>query len=183
MSMSIYVITKLQVSKNILSMRVDEFIPQLCNTESASSTMGIPYSRQINAALSQVTPLVAEGFKVLETTKNISILLATIQVLTVIFLFLILGVLIALLIAVNPDLEHERRTLVTPVLRWFTRWITEQDSRRYLGVAVFVVVFGAFAGAGGGFYVMRKSEMEALTRAELEEKAEGDAADDQEQEG
>jgi hypothetical protein len=30
---------------------------------------------------------------------------------------------------------------------------------------------------------MRKSEMEAVTRAELEEKAEGDAADDQEQEG
>ena len=41
--------------------------------------MGLPYSKQINEAFDQVTPLVAEGFKVLETTKNISILLATMQ--------------------------------------------------------------------------------------------------------
>lgn len=142
-----------------------------------SIKMGIPYSRQIDAAFSQVTPLVAEGFKVLETTKNISILLATIQVFTVIFLFLIFGTLIALLISVNPDLEHERKTLVTPVLRWFTRWITEQESRRYLILTVFVVVGGAFFGAGGGWWLMRRFEMEAVTRAELEEKADGDAAE------
>jgi hypothetical protein len=52
--------------------------------------MGLPYSRQINAAFEEVTPLVAAGFKVLRTTRNISILLAIIQVLTVFFLFLIL---------------------------------------------------------------------------------------------
>jgi hypothetical protein len=67
--------------------------------------MGIPYSREINAAFEQVTPLVAAGFKVLKTTRNISILLAVIQVLTVFFLFLILLALLLLLYCVNPDLE------------------------------------------------------------------------------
>lgn len=67
--------------------------------------MGIPYSRQINAAFEQVTPLVAAGFTVLRTTRDISILLAIIQVLTVLFLALIFFTLILLLYCVNPDLE------------------------------------------------------------------------------
>ncbi|KAF2873615.1 hypothetical protein BDV95DRAFT_488790 [Massariosphaeria phaeospora] len=83
--------------------------------------MGIPYSREINAAFEQVTPLVAAGFKVLQTTKNISILLAVIQVLTVFFLFLILLALILLLYCVNPDLATERKQLVTPFLQSLAR--------------------------------------------------------------
>lgn len=79
--------------------------------------MGIPYSREINAAFQQVTPLVAAGFQVLQTTKNISILLAAIQVLTVLTLVLILMVLLGILYAVNPDLEDERKQLVTPIMR------------------------------------------------------------------
>jgi hypothetical protein len=71
--------------------------------------MGIPYSRQINAAFEQVTPLVAAGFKVLRTTRDISILLAVIQVLTVALLGLILLGLVALLYSVNPDLEVRKR--------------------------------------------------------------------------
>lgn len=67
--------------------------------------MGIPYSREINAAFEQVTPLVAAGFEVLRTTKNISIILAIIQVLTVLFLGMILGALVVLIYVVNPDLE------------------------------------------------------------------------------
>ena len=67
--------------------------------------MGIPYSREINAAFEQVTPLVAAGFKVLRTMKDISILLAVIQVLTVLFLAMILFVLLLLVYSVNPDLE------------------------------------------------------------------------------
>ena len=67
--------------------------------------MGLPYSRQINAAFDQVTPLVAAGFKVLRTTRDISILLAVIQVLTVILLGFILFALILLLYCVNPDLQ------------------------------------------------------------------------------
>jgi hypothetical protein len=67
--------------------------------------MGIPYSREINAAFEQVTPLVAAGFKVLKTTRNISILLAIIQVLTVALLAMILLVGMAVLYCVNPDLE------------------------------------------------------------------------------
>jgi hypothetical protein len=76
--------------------------------------MGIPYSREINAAFEQVTPLVAAGDKVLRTTKNISIVLAIIQVLTVIFLGLILLALVALLYTVNPDLEVRSPQLTSP---------------------------------------------------------------------
>ncbi|KZM27289.1 hypothetical protein ST47_g1575 [Ascochyta rabiei] len=79
--------------------------------------MGIPYSREINAAFEQVTPLVAAGFQVLRTTKNISIVLAVIQVLTVVFLGLILGALVVLIYCVNPDLEEERKALVSPLLK------------------------------------------------------------------
>ena len=67
--------------------------------------MGIPYSREINNAFDQVTPLVAAGFKVLKTTKNISILLAIIQVLTCVLLAMILAVLIGLVYCIDPDLE------------------------------------------------------------------------------
>jgi hypothetical protein len=75
--------------------------------------MGIPYSREINAAFEQVTPLVAAGYKVLRTTKNISIILAIIQVLTVIFLGSILLALVALLYTVNPDLEVRNNKLTS----------------------------------------------------------------------
>jgi hypothetical protein len=78
--------------------------------------MGIPYSRQINAAFEQVTPLVAAGFKVLRTTRDISILLAVIQVLTVVLLGLILVGLVALLYCVNPDLEVRNPSLFLPSL-------------------------------------------------------------------
>ncbi|KAF2112981.1 hypothetical protein BDV96DRAFT_474566, partial [Lophiotrema nucula] len=80
--------------------------------------MGIPYSREINAAFEQVTPLVAAGFKVLRTTKNISILLAVIQVLTVLFLGVIALILVAILYSINPDLERERQELITPLFKW-----------------------------------------------------------------
>ncbi|KAJ4525993.1 hypothetical protein HRR83_001182 [Exophiala dermatitidis] len=79
--------------------------------------MGIPYSKEINAAFEQVTPLVAAGYEVLRTTKDIAILLACIQVLTVVLLFLILMALLGLLFSVNPDLVEERQQLVTPALQ------------------------------------------------------------------
>lgn len=85
--------------------------------------MGIPYSREINSAFNQVTPLIAAGFQVLQTTKNISILLACIQVLTVVFLFLILLALVGLICVVNPALEKERDVLVTPVVQWLAGWV------------------------------------------------------------
>ncbi|EMC99610.1 hypothetical protein BAUCODRAFT_50591, partial [Baudoinia panamericana UAMH 10762] len=79
--------------------------------------MGIPFSRQINAAFDEVSPLVASGFQVLQTIKNIAIILAVIQVLTVLFIALILGVLVALLVSINPDLESERQAIVTPYVK------------------------------------------------------------------
>jgi len=85
--------------------------------------MGIPFSKQINAAFEEVTPLVAAGFEVLQTTKNIALLSAALQVFTGLILSLVLLVLIALLITVNPNLTEERDALVTPVVRWCARWI------------------------------------------------------------
>lgn len=85
--------------------------------------MGLPYSKQINAAFDQVTPLVAAGFEVLQTTKNIAVLLACIQVLTAITLILILFALIGVLFTVNPDLEKERQQLVTPAMQWLASWV------------------------------------------------------------
>ncbi len=110
--------------------------------------MGIPYSKQITAAFDQVTPLVASGYQVLQTTKNVAILLAIIQVCTVVLLFLILLALVGLLFTMNPDLEEERRALVTPAMQWLTSWMMEASEKRtgfiiglllVLAIVVFVV--------------------------------------------
>lgn len=85
--------------------------------------MGIPYSREINSAFEQVTPLVAAAYEVLQTTKNISLLLAGIQVLTVVLLGFIWLAIIGLIFTVSPDLEKERRELITPVMKWLASWI------------------------------------------------------------
>jgi hypothetical protein len=113
--------------------------------------MGIPYSKQINLAFDQVTPLVAHGFTVLQTTRNITYLLAAIQVLTAVFLGLILMVLFGLIITVSPDLEHERRVLVTPVVKWIADTI--MDYGWAVRVGVWIVVIGSVVGAAGGVYV------------------------------
>ncbi|KAM7205446.1 hypothetical protein V8F20_003215 [Naviculisporaceae sp. PSN 640] len=78
--------------------------------------MGIPYSKEIHTAFDQVTPLVEAGFRILNITKNVSILVAIIQALNVVLLWLILLSLLGLLITVNPDLEAERQAVVTPVV-------------------------------------------------------------------
>jgi hypothetical protein len=107
--------------------------------------MGIPYSRQINTAFDQVTPLVAQGFQVLETTKNIAILLAWIQVLTVVLLALILSALVALLVTMNPDLETERQAFLTPIMKTFL----------HQGAFVAAAIWGAvlFSAMIGGLYL------------------------------
>lgn len=109
--------------------------------------MGIPYSKQINSAFSSVTPLVAAGFEVLQTVKNIAILVAAIQVLSLFLLGLILTTLLALLISVNPDLERERKAIVTPVMRWFAcEVMPDCEPRSSFGAVVFLA-------AGAGVFV------------------------------
>lgn len=108
--------------------------------------MGIPYSREITTAFAQVTPLVAAGFQVLQTTKNISILLAAVQVLTALLLFLILLTLVGLLCTVNPDLQRETDELVTPVIRWLSSWIFVYG--RAVGWLLRVAIVGSTAGLG-----------------------------------
>ncbi|TVY73582.1 hypothetical protein LSUE1_G008591 [Lachnellula suecica] len=116
--------------------------------------MGIPYSKQINLAFDHVTPLVAAGFEVLQRTKNITYLLAAIQVLTVILLGLILITLLALIITVSPDLEYERQALVTPAVKGFADFILQYG--KWVRVGVWIVFVGAIIGAAGGWYVTRE---------------------------
>ena len=112
--------------------------------------MGIPYSREINAAFDQVTPLVGAGFEVLKTTKNIAILLAVIQVLTALLLALILIALLALTFTLNPDLEKERVELVTPFMRWLSSWVYQYGTLVSWVLRVFLVL--ALAGLGAFFW-------------------------------
>jgi hypothetical protein len=116
--------------------------------------MGIPYSKQINLAFDQVTPLVAHGFKVLQTTRNITYILAAIQILTAIFLGLILITLLGLIITVSPELEHERQTLVTPLVRYLANSAVQY--MRWLQVGVWTVIIGCVVGTAGGVYVTRE---------------------------
>lgn len=122
--------------------------------------MGIPYSKQISSAFDQVTPLVGEGFEVLQTTKNISILLAAIQVLTVILLGFILIVLLALLVTVNPDLVQQRQDLITPAVRWGC------DSLFSLIVGAAIIVIGAALGGLAGVYVTTAREAKEIEAGE-----------------
>ncbi|KAH8899106.1 hypothetical protein GQ53DRAFT_817307 [Thozetella sp. PMI_491] len=134
--------------------------------------MGIPYSKQINAAFDEVTPLVAAGFRVLRTSKNISILLAAIQILTVLQLSLILITLVALLVTVSPDLEAERKALVTPALRWLMFWLMD---RNWLRVGIITILSGVAIGAFAGWYLTR-DPTQAIEREALEQDEEGEPA-------
>ncbi|AEO64797.1 uncharacterized protein THITE_2111146 [Thermothielavioides terrestris NRRL 8126] len=117
--------------------------------------MGLPYSKQIHHAFDQVTPLVVAGFRVLETSRDIAILVALIQVVTCLLLAVILLAALALLITVNPDLEPERQAIVTPVIRWLASWVSSPEDRKWLELVVFVVLGGVFLGSWAGYYVMR----------------------------
>jgi len=115
--------------------------------------MGLPYSKQINAAFDQVTPLVAEGFEVLQTTKNISVFLAVCQVLTAVFLALILVAMLGLLITMNPELEYERQEIVTPAMKWMAGWIIALGKwKKSIVVMVLVVAVGCALGSLAGLW-------------------------------
>ena len=79
--------------------------------------MGILFSQEIYGAVDQLTPLLAA----VQTTKNIFILLAAIQVIKAIILALILLAILALLVTMNPNLEDERAAVVTPAVKWIIR--------------------------------------------------------------
>ncbi|KAF4553676.1 Hypothetical protein D9617_6g094070 [Elsinoe fawcettii] len=139
--------------------------------------MGIPYSKQINAAFDQVTPLVAAGFQVLQTTKNISILLAAIQVLTVLLLALIQATLLVLLITVNPDLENERTQLVTPVMKWVAGiMIRIANQKKTFATIFWILCAGCCAGATVG-YLSTQREAARLAEAAAQEQSEKEEAE------
>jgi len=137
--------------------------------------MGIPYSRQINAAFGQVTPLVEEGFRVLQTIKNIAILIAFVQITTVVLLSLIFFALIGLLITVDPDLQLERQRLVTPAVRWIAQYSIYIGGRvkKHWWVVLLWLIF-VVGGAGFLYYTYRMKQAleeseEGLAGGEMDE--------------
>jgi hypothetical protein len=148
--------------------------------------MGIPYSREINKAFEelnqaygQVTPLIESAYDVLETTKNISLVLLAIQILTVLLLGLILLALVGLLITMSPDLDEERKELVTPVLKWVAGWARfGKGVVGWTGVVFALVVIGVV----GGVVVATRSYEKVVAGqggAEEEGEREGDTEDQQ----
>ena len=60
-------------------------------------------------------------------------------------------VLFGLIITVSPDLEHERRVLVTPAVKWIADTI--MDYGWAVRAGVWIMVIGSVVGAAGGVYV------------------------------
>ncbi|KAG4274382.1 hypothetical protein FPRO04_09340 [Fusarium proliferatum] len=130
-------------------------------------TMGMPYSKQVHAAFDQVTPLVAAGFEVLRTTKNIAVFLAFLQVFVALILTLTLLAILAVIYSVNPDLEEERRALVTPCMQWIASWVMEYGSLT-AWILKLLLVLGT---AGLGIFLWQRSTTEVIPEVEGEEDA------------
>ncbi|KAI7494971.1 hypothetical protein KC367_g7734 [Hortaea werneckii] len=122
--------------------------------------MGIPYSREINQAFDQVAPLVAATLDVLQTSKNITYLLAAVQVLNAVLLLIAVVSLLGLLITVNPDLAEERRALVTPVVKHLASWVMPgSEGRWYLRVVAWSIATVWLVGcAAAAYYGMREND-------------------------
>ncbi|KAK5126949.1 hypothetical protein LTR85_008307 [Meristemomyces frigidus] len=109
--------------------------------------MGIPYSKQINQAFEEVGPLVAATVDIVHTTKEISYLLAGIQVCTAIFQFITVLCLIGLLITINPDLTKERTELVTPLIQYMASWVMPgSEGRWYLKILGWMLLLAWICG-------------------------------------
>ncbi|KAI3575619.1 S-adenosyl-L-methionine-dependent methyltransferase [Fusarium oxysporum f. sp. albedinis] len=128
-------------------------------------TMGMPYSKQVHAAFDQVTPLVAAGFEVLRTTKNIAVFLAFLQVFVAIILTLTLLAILAVIYSVNPDLEQERRALVTPCMQWIASWVIEYGALTAWILKVLLVL----GTAGLGIFLWQGSTTDVIPEVEGED--------------
>ncbi|PNP86501.1 hypothetical protein FNYG_00203 [Fusarium nygamai] len=129
--------------------------------------MGMPYSKQVHAAFDQVTPLVAAGFEVLRTTKNIAVFLAFLQVFITLILTLTLFAILAVIYSVNPDLEEERRALVTPCMQWIASWVME-----YGALAAWILKILLVLGTAGlGIFIWQGSTTEVIEEVESEDDA------------
>ena len=83
---------------------------------------------------------------------------------------LILTTLLALLVTINPDLEEERRIVVTPAVRWLARWFIDA---RWLKLLLWTLVIGSMIGGVGGWYMTKEIRAEQATDG-LEQVDEGE---------
>ena len=135
--------------------------------------MGIPYSKEINHAFvelnkayGQVTPLVAAAYEVLETSKNITLMMVAVQILNSFLLTAILMCMLGLLVTMNPDLDKERQELVTPAMVWITSWASM--AKRIISTLVFLfAMFGV-----GVVMIMRREDKGPVAAVEAGEVAE-----------
>ena len=125
--------------------------------------MGIPYSKQINAAFDQVSPLVAQALDALHVTQYITYLLAGIQVVAAILQFFTVVALFALLITVNPDLSAERQELVTPALKYMASWMMPgSEGRWWLAVLARMLAALWLCGCGvAAYYAVKEQRRKA----------------------
>ena len=143
--------------------------------------MGIPYSKEIDAAFNQVSPLVAQALDALHVTQYITYILATIQVITAILQLVTVLALFALLITINPDLSTERTELVTPILRYLASWMMPgSESRWWLSVLgrMFAVLWlcGCGVAAWYAFVEQRKKAPADIGLPPVEGDGEADVA-------
>jgi hypothetical protein len=129
----------------------------------------------MNLAFDQITLLVTHGFKVLQPTRNITYIVAAIRVLTVIFLRLILIILPDLINTVSSDLEHERLTLVTPLVKYLAN--SAVQCGRWLQVGAWAVMFKCVVGTAGGLYVTRDVTESVEVEGPKEKAKPGERAD------
>ena len=140
--------------------------------------MGIPYSKQINAAFNQVTPLVSSGYELLETVKNIAIFITVIQIGVIAVLCLNLLALLGLVYSINPDLEDERQALVTPAMKTIATWSMAMIERKW-SICTSMLGFAAAVMGAYSFYVYRmRRDVEQM--AEDAVRGDDDVADDTE---
>jgi hypothetical protein len=91
-----------------------KFYAQHENHSSTRGEMGVPYSHEIQKASDHIDAI-------MPTVKIALWILNFVSISLLILIGALFLAVIALLITVNPDLERERKALVTPVLRgWLT---------------------------------------------------------------
>lgn len=104
--------------------------------------------------------------------------------LTVLLQFVTVTALVALLISVNPDLEGERKALVTPVLSYLASWGMLVSGHGWALKLVAWIVFWLFIGMCGyaAYYFSGNDVKKAaeVSSDEMAEGAKGDEDDEQE---
>lgn len=94
----------------------------------------VPYAKEIDAAIKQIDVAVEQLPGIVNKIRLITlaafIVAFSLQFWTVVLLGFIFLSIMALIICVTPELAHERRVLVTPVIQYFTQYLVKITNNR-----------------------------------------------------